>query len=70
MERKQAGKVERKTVDVYVRLGTPAWSRSDADARTLSFARPPAEIVRLGWAAVNGALSARSRCREAQGLSG
>ena len=42
MERKQAGKVERKTVDVYVRLGTSAWSQSDEDAR------PPAAIVRLG----------------------
>ena len=39
MERKQAGKVERKTVDVYVRLGTSAWSQSDDDARILSFAR-------------------------------
>ena len=39
MERKQAGKVERKTVDAYVRLGTSAWSQSDDDARTLSFAR-------------------------------
>jgi hypothetical protein len=46
MERKQAGKVERKTVDVYVRLGTSAWSQSDEDAR------PPAAIVRLSGAAV------------------
>ncbi len=49
MERKQAGKVERKTVDVYVRLGTSAWSQSDAAARTLSFARYAAATVRLGW---------------------
>ncbi len=71
MERKRAGKVERKTVDVYVRLGTSAWSQSDDNARTLSFARlRRAAIVRLGWAGVNGALSANSRCREAQGLSG
>ncbi|MBF8286430.1 MAG: hypothetical protein HW393_244 [Dehalococcoidia bacterium] len=50
MERKQAGKVERKTVDVYVRLGTSAWSQSDEDAR------PPAAIVRPAWAAVNETL--------------
>ena len=48
MERKQAGKVERKTVDVYVRLGTSAWSQSDEDAR------PPAAIVRVGGVGVNG----------------
>jgi len=41
VERKQAGKVEGKTVDVYVRLGTSAWSRRGEDSRTLSFARPP-----------------------------
>ena len=34
-------KVEGKTVDVYVRLGTSAWGQSGEDARTLSFARPP-----------------------------
>jgi len=48
MERKQAGKVERKTVDVYVRLGTSAWSQSDEDAR------PPAAIVRVVSVGVNG----------------
>ena len=42
MERKQAGKVGRKTVDVYVRLGASAWSQRDEDAR------PPTTIVRLG----------------------
>ncbi len=42
MERRQAGKVEGKTVDVYVRWGTSAWSESDEDARA------PATIVRLG----------------------
>ena len=50
MERKQAGRVERKTVEVYVRLGTSAWSQSDEDAR------PPAATVRLGGGGVNGKL--------------
>ncbi len=57
MERRRAGRVERKTVDVYVRLGTSAWNLSDDDARTLSFARlPSAATVRLGWAGVNEGL--------------
>ena len=50
-------KVEGKTVDVYVRLGTSAWSRRGEDARTLSFARQPAAIVRLGTEVVNDGLS-------------
>ncbi len=40
--------MERKTVSVYVRLGTSAWSQRDEDDR------PPAAIVRLGGAGVNG----------------
>ncbi len=44
--------MERKTVRVYVRLGTSAWSQRDEDAR------PPAANVRLGRVRVNGRLDA------------
>ncbi len=40
--------MERKTVSVYVRLGPSAKSQRDEDDR------PPAAIVRLGGAGVNG----------------
>jgi len=65
MERKQAGKVERKTVDVYVRLGTSAWSQSDEDAR------PPAAIVRLGGCQRNAtpAESSPRTARQRQGAA-
>ncbi len=56
MERKQAGKVERKTVDVYVRLGTSAWSQRDDDARTLSFRPPTPPRLCLGGAGVHEGL--------------
>ena len=59
VERKQAGKVEGKTVDVCVRLGTSAWSRRGEDARTLSFARQPAAIVRPCGEVVNAAAPAQ-----------
>jgi hypothetical protein len=61
-------KVEGKTVDVYVRLDTSAWSRRGEDARTLSFARQPAAIVRLGWVGVNWAATGPGESRAGGGV--
>jgi hypothetical protein len=56
-------KVEGKTVDVYVRLGTSAWGQSGEDARTLSFARPAVSLRLWSGACQTKGRTGAAACR-------